>query len=112
MEEAQELADRVAVIVGGRVVAEGSPDALGGRDRAAATIRFRLPQGACVAQLPRLPGGTLTTDGDRVEIAEADLACLGRVLDWARDRGLDLPGLTVERPSLEDVYLQLTGGAR
>jgi ABC-2 type transport system ATP-binding protein len=113
MEEAEALADRVAVVVGGRIVAEGVPESLGGRDRAPARIRFKLPEGVDVEQLPDLVSGHVSVDdGDRVEVAAADLACLGRLLDWARDRGLDLPGLTVERPSLEDVYLQLTGGVR
>jgi ABC-2 type transport system ATP-binding protein len=113
MEEAEALADRVAVVVGGRIVAEGVPESLGGRDRAPARIRFKLPDGADVEQLPDLASGHVSVDdGDRVEIADADLDCLGGLLDRARDQGLDLPGLTVERPSLEDVYLQLTGGVR
>jgi ABC-2 type transport system ATP-binding protein len=112
MEEAEALADRVTVVVGGRVLAEGTPETLGGRDLAPATIRFRLPAGVGVDQLPELRGGLRCADGDRVQITGADLACLGRLLDWARVRGLDLPGLTVQRPSLEDIYLQLTGGLR
>ena len=45
MEEAEALADRVAVIAGGRIVAHGPPATLGGRDVGAATIRFQLPDG-------------------------------------------------------------------
>ena len=45
-------------------------------------------------------------------MAGADLDDLGALLDWARGQHLPLPGLTVERPSLEDVYLTLTGGVR
>jgi ABC-2 type transport system ATP-binding protein len=112
MEEAEALADRVAVVVGGQVVAEGTPETLGGRDRLPATIRFRLPAGVDVKQLPDEGGGARVSRGDHVEIAHADLACLGGLVDWARDRDLDVPGLTVERPTLEDVYLELTGGAR
>ncbi|MEA2483275.1 MAG: type transport system ATP-binding protein, partial [Thermoleophilaceae bacterium] len=112
MEEAEALADRVAVVVGGRVVAEGTPETLGGRDRLAATIRFRMPAGVDVKQLPLESNRTRVSRGDHVEIAHADLACLAGLVDWARDRDLDLPGLTVERPTLEDVYLELTGGAR
>ena len=112
MEEAEALADRVIVIVGGRIVAEGSPDTLGGRDVAPSTIRFRLPEGLAVSQLPQLGDRHFRANRDRVEMAGADLADLGALLDWARDRSFELPGLTVERPSLEDVYLQLTGGVR
>ncbi len=46
MEEAQHLADRVAVIAAGRIVAEGTPATLGDRNRAVAHIRYRLPDGA------------------------------------------------------------------
>jgi ABC-2 type transport system ATP-binding protein len=112
MEEAEALADRVAVVVDGRIVAQGTPQTLGGRDRLPATIRFRLPTGVGAGQLPLPSNGRLRVDHDDVQITGADLACLGGLVDWARDRRLDLYGLTVERPSLEDVYLQLTGGVR
>jgi ABC-2 type transport system ATP-binding protein len=112
MEEAEALADRVIVIVAGRIVAEGSPDTLGGRDQAPATIRFRLPIGIDLAELPALRGRRFGTNHDHVELAGTDLSDLGALVDWARDRRLQLPGLTVERPSLEDVYLNLTGGVR
>jgi ABC-2 type transport system ATP-binding protein len=112
MEEAEALADRVAVVVGGRLLAEGTPETLGGRERAPATIRFHLPADVGAGELRELSRDSISLDRDHVEIANADLACLGRLLDWARDRQLDLPGLTVERPSLEDIYLELTGGAR
>jgi ABC-2 type transport system ATP-binding protein len=113
MEEAEALADRVAVVVAGRVVAQGTPQTLGGRDQAPATIRFRLPTGADREQLPELPGGAVSLDRrGTVEIAGADLLCLGALVDWARERQIDLVGLTVQRPSLEEVYLQCTGGRR
>ena len=112
MEEAEALADRVIVIVAGHVVAEGTPDTLGGRDAAPATVRFHLPDGISVEQLPALPGRHFVVDRGHVEVAGTDLADLGALLDWARERRFPLPGLTVERPSLEDVYLELTGGVR
>ncbi|MEV0146209.1 MULTISPECIES: ABC transporter ATP-binding protein [unclassified Nonomuraea] len=87
MEEAQELADRVAVMSGGRVVAMGTPATLGGRDSAETRIRYRTPEGPVVLETTD-PTGTLR-----------ELIRSGVVLD----------GLTVHRPSLEDVYLELTG---
>ncbi len=51
-------------------------------------------------------------DRDHVELTGVDLADLGALLDWAREKRLPLPGLTVERRGLEEVYLELTGGAR
>ena len=56
MDEAQALADTVTVIAAGRVVASGSPDTLGGRDRGETTVRFELPEGVALAELP-LPHG-------------------------------------------------------
>ncbi len=112
MDEAEALADRVVVIVGGRVVAEGTPDTLGDRDQAPATVRFRLPAGIVVDEVPQFRGRRFAADRDHVELAGVDLADLGALLDWARERRLPLPGLTVERPSLEQVYLELTGGVR
>ena len=52
MDEAQSLADRVAVINAGVIVAEGTPDTIGGRAQAAARIRFHLPPGVTVGELP------------------------------------------------------------
>ena len=112
MEEAEALADRVIVIVAGRIVAEGTPDTLGGRDQAPSTIRFRLPTDVRIEQLPELRGRHFAADRDHVTLAGADLTDLGDLLDWARASATSLPGLTVERPSLEDVYLELTGGVR
>jgi ABC-2 type transport system ATP-binding protein len=112
MEEAQALADRVIVVVAGRVVAEGTPDTLGGRDRAPTTVRFRLPAGIGVEQLPEFRGRRVRADRDHIELAGADQADLGVLLDWARERRFELADLTVARPSLEDVYLELTGGVR
>jgi ABC-2 type transport system ATP-binding protein len=110
MDEAENLADRVAVIAGGRIVAEGTPDMLGGREQMPATIAFTLPDGLVPDDLP--PGllGLVAsrTDGRIVLETERPLADVKLLADWALGRGLDLPDLDVRRPSLEDVYLQLT----
>jgi ABC-2 type transport system ATP-binding protein len=112
MEEAQALADRVVVIVAGRVVADGTPDTLGGRDQAPAIVRFRLPTGVELEQLPVLRGRRFRADRDHIELAGAGQADLGVLLDWAREHRFQLADLTVARPTLEDVYLELTGGVR
>jgi ABC-2 type transport system ATP-binding protein len=107
MDEAEHLADRIAVIAGGRIVAEGNPRALGGREQMAARISFTLPEGIAPDELP-LPASVST---DRVAIEAArPLAAVKTLADWALGRGIDLSDLDVRRPSLEDVYLQLTGG--
>jgi ABC-2 type transport system ATP-binding protein len=108
MDEAQELARRVAIIAEGRIVAEGDPDSLAGRDRSTTRIRFRLPPG--VRSLPR----TLklkSSVSDEMVVVETDdpTTALHRLTGWALDRGLVLEGLSLSRPTLEDVYLSLTG---
>jgi ABC-2 type transport system ATP-binding protein len=109
MDEAQFLADRVAVIAGGRIVAEGPPSTLGARDRAQARIRYRAP-GDAVA-FPERSGGQVTRDGF-VEIrADDPVRALHDLTSWALETDACLDGLEVTRPSLEDVYLELTAPA-
>jgi ABC-2 type transport system ATP-binding protein len=111
MDEAQVLADRVAVISGGLIVAEGPPDRLAGRD-SATEIRFALPAGATVADLPDLGPATVHVDARSVTVrAEEPTATLHTLTGWSLERGVALEGLTVARPSLEDVYLTLTAAA-
>ena len=110
MDEAEHLADRVAVIAQGQIVAEGTPATLGGREHAAAEITFRLPPGSDFAALPgRVRDAVVARDGTEVLArAEAPLAVLGPLVRWAETHGADLAGLQVRRPSLEDIYLSLT----
>ena len=106
MEEAQALADRVVVLTGGLVAAEGPPSELGGRDTARARIVFALPAGYGPADLPlraRPDGG-----GQLVIETDAPTSVLQQLTTWAVERDLELAGLSIERPSLEDIYLQLT----
>ena len=106
MDEAQFLADRVAVIVAGQIVAEGPPATLGDRDLATARIRYRPPVGATPPDGLYAPAGP---DG-YTEIAPEDVVqALHQLTEWAIDRGASLDGLQVTRLSLEDVYLSLTG---
>jgi ABC-2 type transport system ATP-binding protein len=110
MDEAQALADRVAVMVEGRIVATGAPDELGGRDAAPSEIRFELPAGATLADLPALDGATVAMPvAGRVLVSAADgVDAAHHLTGWALERGLSLRGFTVTQPTLEDVYLQLT----
>jgi ABC-2 type transport system ATP-binding protein len=108
MDEAQHLANRVAVIAGGLFVAEGTPDSLGGRNRAAAHIRFGLPDGLTLTDLP-VAAAPDEAAGEVFIETQVPTAVLAQLTGWAVGRGLELPGLTVSRPSLEDVYLELAG---
>jgi ABC-2 type transport system ATP-binding protein len=107
MDEVEALAGRVIVLRQGEVVATGSPVELAGRARRRACIRFRLPPGTSPSQLP-VPADSIH---DRVVTITTDreLACLQRLLSWSQDEGSGIEGLTVSRPSLEDIYLELTG---
>ena len=112
MEEAQELADRVAIIARGEIVAEGSPDEISSRGGRAARIRFRLPAEVGRAELP--PGVIAAADGEvsppeEVELRTEDpVPVLNELTRWALERDVDLASLEVRQPNLEDVYLELT----
>jgi ABC-2 type transport system ATP-binding protein len=110
MEEAERLADRIAVIADGRIVAEGTPQTLGGRQLADAQITFALPPGTTGAELPAsLADRTHDDPGGRLALPSASVtADLHALSGWALDRGVELDDLEVTRPTLEDVYLRLT----
>ena len=107
MDEAQYLADRVAVIARGEIVAEGTPDTIAGRDRMTPRIRVRVPAGA----EPPSGQGAFGADGV-LEIQTADpTRVLHELTAWALDHGYAFTSIDVERPSLEDIYLEITGEA-
>jgi ABC-2 type transport system ATP-binding protein len=109
MDEAQNLADRVAVISNGVIVAEGTPETLGGRADAASVVRFRL-DGLDTADLPLGAEGIRLEPGGTIEVrTDEPTRLLHDLTSWALERGTELVGLTVERPTLEDVYLELAG---
>jgi ABC-2 type transport system ATP-binding protein len=108
MDEAQFLADRVAVIVAGQIVAEGPPATLGDRNLAKARIRYLPPAGATP------PGGLYAPPGPDgyTEITPDDaLQTMHQLTGWAIDHGVSLDELEMTRPSLEDTYLLLTSTA-
>jgi ABC-2 type transport system ATP-binding protein len=113
MEEAQRLADRVAVIASGRIVAEGDPSTLAGREHGLAVVTFRRPDDVDVSDLPIPRDVDLEqVDGRLTFRTQAPTRALRDLVIWASDRGRELDGLTVTRPSLEDVYLELTDERR
>lgn len=107
MDEAQYLADRVAVIARGKIVAEGTPDTLGGRETAMTLITFQLSD----QSIDGMPSDDVSvSENGRVTVRSANpTRDLYRITGWAIDHGVELAGLSVSRPSLEDVYLELTG---
>jgi ABC-2 type transport system ATP-binding protein len=90
MDEAQRLADRVTIISRGQIVASGTPDDLGDRENLPTKISYRL-------------------DGEEVSLeTTTPVADLHQLTGRAVEQGLELEGLEVTRPNLEDVYLSLT----
>jgi len=112
MEEAQELADRVAIIARGEIVAQGSPDEISGRRGSAARIRFRLPAGVVRTELPAWVVAAAdgeVTPANEVELRTDDpVPVLNELTNWALERDIPLASLEVRQPNLEDVYLELT----
>lgn len=108
LDEAEHLADRVAVLAGGRIVAEGTPSELRAR-AGSALIRFVVPDSVePVGDLLDPVAGDIVGRGRYVEITtDAPTADLAHLTGWAARHGIELEGLTVSTPSLEDVYLGL-----
>ena len=109
MEEAERLADRIAVIVAGAIVDTGTPETIGGRDRSESRISFSLPDGVSTRELPGGLAARASAAGRVVTVYTASpLTELKALADWALPRGLELADLELRRPTLEDVYLTLT----
>ncbi|MCB5163505.1 ABC transporter ATP-binding protein [Streptomyces bambusae] len=111
LDEAEQLAQRAAVVVGGRLVACGPPASLGGRDRTPATVTFRRGGALAGVALPPLPPDTevAASGPDTVSLrTPTPSQVLGLLLPWAAAAGVcELADLRVHRPTLEDVYLSL-----
>jgi ABC-2 type transport system ATP-binding protein len=108
MEEAQELADEIAVFSGGEIVAHGTPSQIGGREQLPSRIEFTLPDRIAPHDLPPELRTALDEYGHVGFETPDPTGRLHELTDWAIERGLRLDDLTVTRPTLEDVYLRLT----
>jgi len=105
LEEAQQLADRVAIVKAGEIVAEGTPDALIGANQLA-RVAFTTPAGIELSQIPGGPAFELT--GDRAHVrTKTPTRLLAELCGWAAGRGIELERLELTRPTLEDIYLDL-----
>ena len=106
MDEVQFLADRVVIISAGRIVASGTPETLAGRENAPTLIRFHLQDGTMLP--PGLAAGAKVDAGD-VQLETKDpTGTLYDLTSWAVQSKVVLEGLEVTRPTLEDVYLEIT----
>jgi ABC-2 type transport system ATP-binding protein len=112
MEEAQHLADRVVILREGQIVADGAPATLGDQLGQETLIRFRSVNGIA-DRIGAAIGRHAQVSGNQATIASTDpQRDLYRLLRWAEDEGVKLTDLEVRRPSLEDVFLEVTGDNR
>jgi len=113
MDEAQHLADHVIILREGVIVAAGSPEQLEGSAGRETLVTFRLPDGLDAPAVAAATGERVRADGAQASVATDDaqrtLLCLTR---WADEAGARLEGLEARRPSLEDVFLELTSHPR
>ena len=110
MDEAQHLADRVAILRDGQIVAQGRTEELGASIGRRTVIAFALNGGLTVEDVQgRLGGAAVELAGNQVTIeSERPQDDLLALLTLAKERGAELEELEVRRPSLEDVFLELT----
>jgi ABC-2 type transport system ATP-binding protein len=107
LEEAEELADRIAILQAGVVALAGTPEEISASQPA--TIRFTVPEGA--PPLPRLPGVRVEHLAPHVQLSTFALQhALTQLLAWASEHGLELSGLQARTASLEQAFLAVVDG--
>jgi ABC-2 type transport system ATP-binding protein len=111
MDEAQHLADRVAILRHGELVAVGNLAEIGAGTGAQAVIRFRLPRGTTTDEIGAVVESPVELSGDVATIkVESPQRPLYRLTGWAEERGITLEALEAVHPTLEDIFLELTAG--
>jgi ABC-2 type transport system ATP-binding protein len=109
MDEAQHLADRVAILRRGELVAVGDLAEIGAGTGARTVIRFRMPPGISADELGSVLGAPIELSGDVASLrVDNPQRPLHELTGWAEERGLVLDGLEAVHPTLEDVFLELT----
>jgi ABC-2 type transport system ATP-binding protein len=107
LDEAQALADRVAIIKAGRIVAQGPPQSLGASTATITEVTFLPPAGVALHDIPAGPALELGPDGIARLRTELPTRLLAELCGWAAANGIELEQLEVTRPTLEDIYLEL-----
>ncbi len=113
MDEAEHLADRLIILSAGEIVATGSADELVSELQRAAVVSFRVPAGVEASTIQSETGVELAVSGV-IATVTSDLPQreLYRLTRWAEERGIELGELSVKRPTLEEVFLEVTGSPR
>ena len=113
IEEAERLCDRVAIVDGGKVIGIGTPRELQERSAVSSTIEIQVERTLSGMALPDWPDAgklTLSDDGKRLTVASARPArTLVEMVKWIDVQGLGLVDLYLKRPTLEDVFIEMTG---
>jgi ABC-2 type transport system ATP-binding protein len=111
MDEAQQLADRVAILRDGRIAALGRPGELAAGEMAETVVSFRLPPAGKAQLLHAAVHGRLESSNGTVRLRTDDAQrTLYELTSWAERQRVELDGLEATRPTLESVFLELTGG--
>lgn len=113
IEEAERLCDRVAIVDGGRVIALGTPDELRARSSSASVIEVRWASRIDAAGgegIPTVDPVVLHPDGQGLTLtSDRPARSLSALMDVLDQRGVELTRVSFARPSLEDVFIELTG---
>jgi ABC-2 type transport system ATP-binding protein len=113
IEEAERLCDRVAIIDAGQIIAIGSPRELQDRSADQSAIEITLAQPLPPMDLPEWPEAIRTiVRPDRQQItaySKRPARTLVEMVKWIDQRGLELADIHLSRPTLEDVFIELTG---
>lgn len=113
IEEAERLCDRVAIVDAGKVIAIGTPTELKEKSAGKSTISIASSQAMDVAAMPAWPeaiSSKLTENNKRLTVASAMPArTLVEIIKWVDAQALGLEDVQLSRPTLEDVFIELTG---
>ncbi|MDP9171100.1 MAG: ABC transporter ATP-binding protein [Acidobacteriota bacterium] len=113
IEEAEKLCDRVAIVDSGKVIAIGSPRELQEKSAGKPTIAIVCEQsldGRTMPEWPHATQSTITLEGRGLTVASSQPAkTLVEIIKWVDAQGLSLEDVRLTRPTLEDVFIELTG---
>lgn len=112
IEEAERLCDRVAIIDSGQIIASGSPRELQAKSANQAAIEIALvqPWSGALPDWPHAVRSTLSEDGRQIKVtSEHPARTLVEMVKWVDAQRIDLEDVHLKRPTLEDVFIELTG---
>jgi ABC-2 type transport system ATP-binding protein len=110
IEEAERLCDRVAIIDAGKIIALGSPREIQARTLGRSVVEVRFSSPVSDSDLPQVENVNLTSDRRTLLASvERPTRALLEIIKWADQTGLEIEDIHLKRPTLEDVFLELTG---